>query len=167
MLIRSIFLFLLFPTFSYSQQVESLHSVKLGLGNLNYSYEHVLQKQFSINLEAGINWGFHSSNQNFELFARPFLKVEPRLYYNVKKRYDRGKFLNNSASFFSLNAGYNFGTFNSDISSSYFILAPMWGFRRAMGKHFIFEAQIGGGLWFNRTSSQFNPALNVTFGYVF
>lgn len=162
-----LFLFLLFPSLSYTQQVESLHSVKFGLRDLSYSYEHAMGRQFSINMEAGVDWGWHSSNNSFEILARPIFQVEPRIYYNVRKRYDRGQFINNSASFFSLNSGFTFGTFGSDHRSHAFIIAPKWGFRRAMGKHFIFEAQIGGGLWFGPNSHRFNPELDLKFGYVF
>ncbi|MBA4409740.1 MAG: DUF3575 domain-containing protein [Bacteroidota bacterium] len=166
---RIIFPFLLLAAFSpiFAQQVASLHSIKAGIPGITYSYEHDLGKQFTINMEAGTNWGWQSSNNSFKILARPIFQVEPRIYYNVKKRYDRGHFLNNSASFFSLSSGFTFGTFSSVYRSHAFIIAPKWGFRRAMGKHFIFEAQIGGGLWFNRNSSQFNPELDIKFGYVF
>lgn len=162
-----LFFFLLFSLFGYTQQVESLHSVKFGLWDLSYSYEHALGKQFSINMEAGVNWGWQSDYHSTEILARPVFQVEPRIYYNVKKRYDRGKFINNSASFFSLNSGFTSGTFGPDHKSHAFFIVPKWGFRRAMGKHFIFEAQIGGGLWFGPNSHRFNPELELKFGYVF
>jgi hypothetical protein len=151
----------------YSQQVDNLHSVKFGLWDLSYSYEHSLGKQFTINMEAGVNWGWQSFNNSFEILARPIFQIEPRFYYNVKKRYEKDKFFNNSASFFSLNSGFVFRTLGIDQRSHSFFTIPKWGFRRAMGKHFIFEAQIGGGLWFNRNSTQFNPELDLKFGYVF
>lgn len=158
------FFFLLFPLLGYMQQVESLHSVKFGIPSVTYSYEQALGKQFTINMEAGATWGFQSSPNSFKFLADPIFQVEPRIYYNVKKRFDRGKFLNNSASFFSLNSGFTFAT---DYRSHSFFIVPKWGFRRAMGKHFIFEAQIGGGLWFGPNSHRFNPDIELKFGYVF
>lgn len=147
-----------------AQQVESLHSVKFGISSATYSYEQALGKQFTINMEAGATLGFQSSPNSFKFLANPIFQVEPRIYYNVKKRFDRGKFLNNSASFFSLNSGFTFAT---DYRSHSFFVVPKWGFRRAMGNHFIFEAKIGGGFWFGPNSSQFNPELDLKFGYVF
>jgi len=148
----------------FSQQVESLHSVKFGISSATYSYERALGKQFTINMEAGATLGFQSSPDSFKFIANPIFQVEPRIYYNVKKRFDRGKFLNNSASFFSLNSGFTFAT---DYRSHSFFVVPKWGFRRAMGNHFIFETKIGGGLWFGPNSHQFNPELDLKFGYVF
>ena len=155
-------LFSLMPVFS--QQVESLHSIKVGIPSITYSYEHAPGKQFSINMEAGVNWGWQYSNNRTEINFSPVLKIEPRLYYSVKRRFEIDRFRNNSASFFSLNSGFTFAT---DYRSHGFFIVPKWGFRRAMGKHLIFEAQIGGGLWFNRNSAQFNPELDLKFGYVF
>jgi len=159
-----LFLSLLSVKQVFSQQVESLHSVKFGISSVSYSYEQALGKHFTINMEAGATLGFQSSPNSFKFLANPIFQVEPRIYYNVKKRFDRGKFLNNSASFFSLNSGFTFAT---DYRSHSFFIVPKWGFRRAMGKHFIFEAKIGGGLWFGPNSHQFNPELDLKFGYVF
>jgi hypothetical protein len=156
--------FMSFPFLGYMQQVESLHSVKFGIPSVTYSYEQALGKQFTIIMGVGATWGFQSSPNSFKFLADPIFQVEPRIYYNVKKRYDRGHFLNNSASFFSLNSGFTFAT---DYPSHSLFIVPKWGFRRAMGKHFIFEAQIGGGLWFGPNSLRFNPALDIKFGYVF
>jgi hypothetical protein len=146
------------------QKVESLHSVKFGIPSVTYSYEQALSKQFTINMEVGAAWSFQSSPDSFKFLVDPIFQIEPRIYYNVKKRYDRDHFLNNSASFFSLNSGYTFAT---DHQSHSFFIVPKWGFRRAMGKHFIFEAQIGGGVWIGPNSHRFNPELDLKFGYVF
>lgn len=158
-----LFLVLLSIKPALAQQVESLHSVKLGLPGTTYSYEQALGKQFSINFEIGGRLAMLNSN----FYLKPVFQIEPRLYYNIKKRFDRGKFLNNSASFFSLSSGFTYSDFSFDKNSPEFFLIPKWGFRRAIGKHFFFEAQIGGGLGVTRHSSQFRPEIDLKFGYVF
>ncbi len=150
-----------------AQQVESLHSIKLGFPSLTYSYEHALGKQFSINMEAGVKWGWQSFNNSLKINSNPFLQIEPRFYYNVKKRFGEGKFLNNSASFFSICSGVDFIKHTGESYYPTLFVVPKWGFRRAIGKHFIFETQIGGGVQFNRYSTKFRPDLNLKFGYVF
>jgi hypothetical protein len=42
---------------AFSQQVESLHSIKVGIPSITYSYEHALGKQFTINTEVGSKLG--------------------------------------------------------------------------------------------------------------
>jgi len=160
------FLFLLFPSFGFAQQVESMHSIKAGIRGVTYSYEHAIGKQITINLETGANWGWQYSDNNFEINFSPIFILEPRLYYSVKRRFKVDRFTNNSASFFSLAASYE-SAILKNYGSGGFSVIPKWGFRRAIGKHFIFEAQIGGGLWFGPNSHRFNPALDIKFGYVF
>jgi len=151
----------------FSQQVESLHSVKIGFPGITYSYEHALGKQFSINVEASVNWGWQYNNysKSTTITFSPIFQLEPRYYYNVNRRFNDKRFINNSASFFSISSGIRLESFN-ETSSDFFIM-PKWGFRRAMGKHFIFETQIGGGIKFDHGSSQFMPGLDIKFGYIF
>ncbi len=184
--------FLLTSLFSnisaFSQQVESLHSFQLGYPGIGYSYEHALGKQLSINMEAGVDWSwtygantsdiapidnFPDINQpkeytknNFEINFSPVLRIEPRFYYSVKRRFEVDRFTNNSASFFCITTSFHSTIFQKN-ERSYLELIPKWGFRRAMGKHFIFETQIGAGLNFYRNSHLFAAGLDIKFGYVF
>lgn len=168
MKIRSFFLFLLLlcPSLSYTQKVESLHSIRLGYPDITYSYEHALRKQFSINMEAGVTWGWQYSNHNTTLTFSPIFLLEPRCYYNVNKRFNDKRFINNSASFFCVTTSFHSAIFH-EYRRSYLSVIPKWGFRRAMGNHFLFETQIGGGIQFNHGSSEFIPGLDIKFGYVF
>lgn len=172
----------------FSQQVESLHSLQLGYPGAGYSYEHALGNQFSINMEAGINISWQKNNINTgiapfdldqnnnqpkeynkistEINFSPIILLEPRIYYNVKTRHKYGSFFNNSASFFCISSGIGLDSFSFRNNTPNFFVVPKWGFRRAMGKHFIFEAKIGGGIKFRNGSSQFIPGLDIKFGYV-
>jgi hypothetical protein len=117
-------------------------------------------------LEAGADWSWHYSNQSTEIIFSPALKVEPRLYYGVKRRIENDRFINNSASFFGVTNSFHLsGTSKYDRTNLSVI--PKWGFRRAMGKHFIFETQLGAGMYFYDDSPQFGPGLDIKFGYVF
>lgn len=151
----------------FSQQVESLHSVKFGIPGATYSYEHALGKQFSINMEACMNLSWQTSNNNTEIIFSPVLKLEPRVYYSVKRRFEIDRFTNNSASFFSISSGVFLDSFSFRNNTPNFLIVPKWGFRRAIGNHFIFETQIGGGIKFRHGSTQFMPGLDLKFGYVF
>jgi hypothetical protein len=164
---RIVLLIILLPAMAaFSQQIESLHSVKLGYIDLTYSYEHALGKQFSINMEAGVNCGLQGNSNHVDIIYSPVLKIEPRLYYSVKRRFEIDRFRNNSASFFCVTTSFHSAIFQ-EYRRVYLSVIPKWGFRRAMGKHFIFETQIGGGLKFYRGSSQFMPGFDIKFGYVF
>lgn len=168
-ILKSVIVFIAMLSVStlFAQQVESLHSFKLGIPNATYSYERALGRQFSLNMEAGVNWGWHSFDNSFEITARPLLQIEPRFYYNLKKRFDKGKLFNNSASFLSISSGVDFSMHTGGSHHPTLYIMPKWGFRRAIGKHFIFEAQLGGGVQFDKYSTRFRPDLNLKFGYVF
>lgn len=157
----------IYPVFS--QQVESLHSANVGYPGISYSYEYALGKQFSINLEAGTNlsWQTDNYNKSTTINFYPAIQLEPRIYYSVKTRYKYDSFFNNSASFFCISSGIRMDSFSFRNNTPNLFVVPKWGFRRAMGKHFIFETKIGGGIKFRNGSSQFEPGLDVKFGYVF
>lgn len=157
-------LFTLVPVFS--QKVESLHSVKAGFPTITYSYEHAIGKQVTINLETGVNWSWQYSNNHTKLSFSPVLRVEPRIYYNVNRRFKNDRFNNNSASFFCATASIEPTIFEEDHRSVLSII-PKWGFRRALGNNFIFEPQIGAGMYFYRKSTLFAPGLDIKFGYLF
>lgn len=146
-----------------AQQVESLHSIKLGIDGLQYSYEQTLGKQFTLNFEVGGSVGFSSE----KVFFTPTLQIEPRLYYNVDKRFQEGRFSNNSAGFFCLTSGiYLNSIFDKEEESSFFIV-PKWGFRSSLSDHFIFEMMLGGGILLNDKGAKFLPGINLRLGYVF
>jgi hypothetical protein len=117
-------------------------------------------------MEAGTDWSWHYSNHTTEINFSPVLKIEPRLYYSVKRRSEINRFINNSASFFGVTTNFHAaGSRKYDLS--YLSVIPKWGFRRAMGKHFIFETQMGAGMYFYQGFHQFDAGLDIKFGYVF
>lgn len=146
-----------------AQQVESLNSIKLGIDGLHYSYEQKLARQITLNFEVGGSIGLTSE----KVYFTPTLMVEPRLYYNLNKRFREGRFSNNSAGFFCLTSGIFLNSiFDKEEESSFFIV-PKWGFRSSLSDHFIFEMMLGGGVLLNNKGAKFLPGINLRFGYVF
>jgi hypothetical protein len=80
------------------------------------------------------------------------LRLEPRYYYNLEKRINKGKDIsNNAGNFFGLNINYRPSTviyrtkdYLTPIES--FSIVPKWGLRRNLGKNFNYE--LGAGLGF-------------------
>lgn len=139
---------------------------------LSYSYEQAIAQKSTINYELMLAGGFGSGymNGNYWLIA-PIMRVEPRYYYNLINRYDKGrKTMNNSANYLSFSADYQLGTsIGSNASSvSTFSLIPKWGTKRTVGTHFIFEFAAGVGV---RKSENYNwkatPGLDLKLGYSF
>lgn len=111
----------------------------------------------------------------------PELTLEPRWYYNLQKRADKGRRIDgNSGNFFSLKTSYHPDWFSisnyedngviSDMS-----IMPTWGIRRHLGKHFTYEAGIGAGYryqfakqaGFAKNRGEFALNLHLRFGYRF
>jgi len=79
------------------------------------------------------------------------IAVEPRWYYNLKRRANKGKRIDgNSGNYFSLRGRYHVHSMSRGAENSiyYLLVAPTWGIRRNIGKHFNYEAGVGAGLGF-------------------
>ena len=81
----------------------------------------------------------------------PAITIEPRWYYNLKKRGKTGKNIwNNGANFLSLETSFYPDLFvisnesNVDVASQIYFI-PKWGIKRNLGKHFGYEVGIGAG----------------------
>lgn len=103
----------------------------------------------------------------------PIMQVEPRYYYNIVTRYDKGRrTINNSANYLSISANYQFGASigrSSNVSSqNTFSLIPKWGIKRTIGNHFIFEFATGLGAYTSGGNQwRVTPGLDLKFGYSF
>lgn len=101
-------------------------------------------------LNAGFAWsGSSSLSGGSEWAFIPIIISEPRFYYNLQKRHNKGKSTyRNSGNFLSLNAGYQPGiTIGSENADAHQVihLIPFCGLRRHIGKHFVFETGLGVG----------------------
>jgi hypothetical protein len=106
--------------------------------------------------------------------------VEPRWYYNLTKRSDKGKNISkNSGNFIALNTTWNPDFFfitnenkdNINVISTLAIV-PKWGIKRTYGSHFTFETGIGLGYVFylenyNNETGTVGLDLHLRLGYTF
>ena len=116
--------------------------------------------------------------------ALPFAIVEPRFYYNLNRRVEKGKRIDgNSGNYWSLFAcyqpGFGISSGGIDIFPAAYIV-PTYGLRRNMGKRFNFEFAVGLGYGWEfqkydhpdgRTYSNTDSGVlfnsRVAFGYLF
>ncbi len=132
-------------------QVEkSLWGIHVGSPIIAVYNESRLANKFVLRTEVAGTIPLYASGD----FFSPFLKVEPRYYYNLSRRVSKGKVVEkNIANYFSLELWSNFGLGTSIRDSEgtihpVFCITPTYGLRRKIGKHFIFETSIGLGSYF-------------------
>ncbi|KGO89581.1 hypothetical protein [Flavobacterium suncheonense] len=88
-------------------------------------------------------------------FLTPEIVLEPRFYYNIQKRADKGKDVShNSGNFISLRSSYfpDSFTVGEKIADNAFIpelhIVPTWGMKRNLSDHFNYE--LGAGLGYRK-----------------
>ncbi len=177
----------LFFTDVISQEVEkSIWGVQMGIHPLSGYNEFKVNNSISLRSEIGFGFGWSGG----DWAVMPTLIVEPRYYYNLKRRQKLNKQIrNNSGNYLSAALGYTNGKLA--ISSqgvevhSTFNIIPMYGLRRNIGNDFNFEFAFGIGYgWtfkdytstYYGTSQTFNVketeggiayGLRLSIGYVF
>lgn len=148
------------------------HSIKGPLIGLSYSYEHPVAIQSTLNFELMISGGFGSGmfRESYWVIA-PVLRVEPRYYYNLTRRFDKGKkTINNSANYFALAIDYQPGISIGKNAEAYQYLqiVPKYGLKRTIGRHFIFEIAAGLGAYVVENSDWDSViAIDLKLGYAF
>lgn len=147
---------------------KSITGIQLGDG-LVFTYEHKLSKTIALRAEGGVGLMFigeeewFSNSENTSLALLPTFTLEPRWYYNLGRRVRKGKDIaRNRANYFSLYTNYNVGwgavevEGNMDETPSMFVVSPMWGLRRTLGKHFNYEVGAGIGYAYVTKYDHFN-----------
>lgn len=171
------------PDVSAQFQTVSGHSISLNGIGLAYSYEYAFAPKGTIIFSAGSSYAFgrilqlkmeslrefHIDTKDYHLVTGD-LAIEPRFYYNLKKRHRNGKRTwGNSGGYLSVNFGYSFPiTITSGVKAAHiYVITPYWGFRRVW-KHFLFD--LSGGVGYigssNGTSAVY-PGLRIGLGYRF
>lgn len=143
---------------SYAQEAsveKSIFNIQTGTFGVYINNESRLSDQLTIRGEIGFDAVFvdaYSTEQEIDKLAfTPVITVEPRWYYNIRKRDWHGKNIgNNSANFLYLKASYNPDLFlipNPDDTNfiSDILLLTGWGIRRSLGKNFNYELGAGIG----------------------
>ncbi len=109
---------------------------------------------------------FHSVPLNMDPFMNtykgeyvalhPYLKLELRQFYNMKRRQNRNKSIrNNSADYFSLYSLLYFDDLR--------YIGPSWGFQRNK-KRFYFNLNLGAGLYFWESDVRFDGLIDFRLG---
>ncbi|UAM97965.1 hypothetical protein K8354_17025 [Polaribacter litorisediminis] len=155
-LITLIFCGLTLISKSQNTSVEkSIFGLQTGVLGIWVYNETKLSNTIALRTEIGFDFGVWEStfydDYDSPFLLTPVIVVEPRFYYNLKKRSENSKPIDgNSGNFFALKMGYHpdwFVLFNPDNAPivSDFSIIPTWGIRRYLGKHFNYEAGLGAG----------------------
>ncbi|WP_017732821.1 hypothetical protein [Nafulsella turpanensis] len=164
-------------TGEYNMPDRPLHGIKAGLVGAWYTFETKFARQTTLNIEAGLGVDFGQGSMIFidgDLWyvLVPTLKVEPRWYYNLFKRFRKEKNISNySANYLALSIQGNTEPVFSNLGASgtpALRIIPKWGLRRSLGDNFIFETAVGLGVYIADMHVA-APALglDVKFGYIF
>ncbi len=142
--------------FAQSQEAtveKSVIGIQTGFLGIWTHGEFKLSNRIALRGEIGIDAGI-AGGDNYEntiYLSAPVITLEPRWYYNLKKRVNKSRRIDgNSGNFISIKTSYHPDLlitssednidFINDIS-----IVPTWGIRRNIGKHFNYETGLGIG----------------------
>lgn len=163
---------------------KSIFNIQTGVLGTWVNNETKLTSSLALRSEIGLDAGIFGGemNGNTGVFFTPVINFEPRWYYNINKRENKGKnTTNNSANFFTTSISYHpdwFVISNKDnlyVTNQLSIL-PKWGIRRNIAKsNFNFEAGIGLGYRFyfykqnsfSKNDGETTLDLHLRIGYTF
>lgn len=135
---------------------KSTFGIQTGVLGLWAYNEAKLSDAIALRTEIGFDFGIwettYYDDYDSPLILTPVFVVEPRFYYNLKKRSEKSKRTDgNSGNFIALKTSYHpdwfvlFNTDNAPIVGDFSII-PTLGIRRNIGSHFNYEAGLGVGL---------------------
>jgi hypothetical protein len=136
-----------------AQKVEDqIWGISVGISPIILYNETTLSDQVTLRSELNVGFGWTSGNAytgGSEWAFIPAIVVEPRYYYNLEKRFNKGKIThNNSGNYLSLGLGYQpglaIGTENTYAHPALSFI-PKFGVKRSIGKHFSYETNFGLG----------------------
>jgi len=151
-------------------------SVEDGLFSVNFltpglEYEYGLTNSTTLDLRAGSGFAYRKGVFGEGFGVYPIFSLQSRLYYNLKKRLDKGKNIsNNSANYIALSGTVQAGKpiiGNLEYNEGYFgVIGPVWGLQRYYGAGFKLDLNLGGGYGFNESgSSFFSPIIGLRLGW--
>tara|TARA_B110000908_G_C9960494_1_gene316639 strand:+ start:77 stop:622 length:546 start_codon:yes stop_codon:yes gene_type:complete len=180
---KKIFLiyFLLLPFLVLAQKSssveKSIFTVQTGAVGIWVNNETRLTDEIALRTEIGL---YTEIVANSGFFMAPEITLEPRWYYNIKKRVVNNKDItNNSASFVTLKINFKSDVFeisgyddDFDRAKNSFAIIPKWGIKRNIGRHFNYELGCGAGYVFQKNFSITNSGgivvdLHLRIGYNF
>ena len=159
---------------------ESIFSVQAGFFGVFVNNEYAVSKKIALRSEIGyelIGYAYSEAlGSSYKMM--PVFTFEPRWYYNLTRRENKGKNITaNSGNFVGIKTSFNPNVLTiskDELEYSLITMIPTWGLRRKMGKHFNFETGfgIGGGYLFYKDAVYQDYLylainLHLRFGYNF
>lgn len=134
---------------------KSIFGAQTGFLGIWLHNESKLSNSFALRSEIGFDSGIYGGSVMFgdetNFFLTPAITLEPRWYYNLEKRLDKGKSIdNNNGNFIGLKVSFNPDLFvisnqeGIQIPNQIFII-PKWAMKRTLGEYFTYELGIGVG----------------------
>ncbi len=141
------------PASSSAVSVEkSIFGIQTGFLGIWINNEVRLSKSIVLRSELGFATKIWKRlNQKTGFLMTPVVRLEPRWYYNLKKRASKGKRIDgNSGNFLALQMSYypggtaisNYDNVNINPTVS---VSSLWGIKRNIGDHFNYEVALGLG----------------------
>lgn len=132
---------------------KSITSLQIGTVGVWMNNESRLADEFALRTEIGL---YTEITAGSGFFMAPEVNLEPRWYYNFKKRAENNlKVKNNSANFLTLKTSYRssileISTYDDNLnrSENSFSFTPKWGIRRSLNTNVNYELGIGLGYLF-------------------
>ena len=157
---------------------KSIFGIQTGILGIWVHNESRLSNKIALRTEIGFDVGYRDGSGYDKVIAMaPVLTLEPRWYYNLYKRNNKGyNTANNSANFVALKVSYRpdwFTISNKDDISiiDQVSIVPYWSIRRSIGLHFSYETGIGLGynylFYSNQTIGEAAAELHLRIGYMF
>jgi len=132
---------------------KTIFGIQVGVVGIWFYNESKLANSIALRSEIGLESNFEEYTEA-TFYLAPVIALEPKWYYNLKKRNSKGKDTSwNSGNFVSIEINYvpdwiviPFKYPNWVPHYSYQIsIIPTWGIRRNIGNHFNYEAGLGIG----------------------
>lgn len=127
----------------------------------------------TLDLRLGTGFSYFENSYFGEDFGiYPIFNVQYRYYYNLGKRFDKGKNISdNSANYVALSGIVQSGKpiiGNIEYNADYFgVIGPVWGLQRYYNSGFKLDLNLGAGYGFDELGdSYFSPIIGIRLGWL-
>ncbi len=140
-------------TDSSKQTLSHFTKLDLGLQGIGLTFEPRISNHITIDLSMGFGGGYYIYKSSFEYHVLKLagcFSATPKYFYNIKKRINKGKTVqNNSWNYFGIRVKYS-GPLSEFADDPNGIAAGIltnihWGLQRSLGGRWMFSSQVGVG----------------------
>jgi hypothetical protein len=127
---------------------KNIYNIEIGAVGFWLNNELKLSDEIALRIEVGL---YTEIVKGIGFFMAPEITIEPRWYYNIKKRvFNKLDTRNNSANFLTIKTSFRSGIFeisnyDQNRAENSFAIIPKWGIRRNISKSFNYELGAGIG----------------------